>query len=578
MTYILKQLHLNIFPHLTFIIFSVFLSSKLFAQKPEAIKYEGHYKNIPKKKLPYEGYIASFSVSPEVQKIITNRKLKLSLKGFDNSGGNKIILYISDPKPVSKVKMLENTTANGESKYTIKISANADSKLLILNNEGKLFDHFSVEPNFALVDQSFLQKNSYSEAAKALKKVESENFHFVKGNYVTQLIHAYKEKLNATYGVYIRKNPIKIFKIASNKFDYSNFNVAVDNFIKATRSSDVNSAQSVLLINNALAVWERYAESYEVGKKAKVSSLNIDEINFNLAMGYLAIGDGEKLNLYWRKCLEVKGNNDAEKQAAPFVSEMIQNCDLYMPSTFKTSKTVEPLSENEKFNNMVLFKILMGHHLNKAMGFLGFNLACLPSQIPYVKAFSTEFRHKTTTSLIKSEVSLFGKYKSLTFESVGKGSKINDKYTFEYNVSGISEVVKNNNQIILSVGYASDRITEVIKPKSYSEKMVYKFIETGEHELEVHLAALNNGEYKELPDIYKIKYDEHYRITSMNFEEYTINNVAYDRYGNAKEVAWTGAGGKKKIDTYSIKYDKKGNCTMLQNDYLEQKSSLKYVF
>jgi hypothetical protein len=101
-------------------------------------------------------------------------------------------------------------------------------------------------------------------------------------------------------GKFAKAEDLQIFTIDSKKFDYTDFNEASNNFIAATSTPDISTDANKEIILKSIAVWTKNLGEYTPDKKGKISDKNIDEIQFNLAMGYLAIGDGEKFSEFWK--------------------------------------------------------------------------------------------------------------------------------------------------------------------------------------------------------------------------------------------------------------------------------------
>ncbi len=117
------------------------------------------------------------------------------------------------------------------------------------------------------------------------------------------------------------------------------------------------------LIKKSIDVWSQYAQEYQPGKNTKVCDLNIDEIYYNLVMGYLALGEGEGLNNSWKKCLEIEGNSTAEAYAKEYVERMVGNADVYIKNKGKGFEPLEIMTDKKRYNDMIFLKGIFSVYL-----------------------------------------------------------------------------------------------------------------------------------------------------------------------------------------------------------------------
>ncbi len=557
------------------------LSISLYAQKPDKNKYDGYYPNIPIYQLSDIGYQFSQNSPEFVSNILEKDTLSLSLKGFEEGKGLSIVFYSSEPTIKASVEK-ETKKVNDQSvtSYYSLITAKSESRVLILNEHGLPIEAITATPNMKWVNTKGFSKGSYDEAKKDLESRKKRESNSVRTKYVRALIKAYQAELDSRYGIFARKSTMRVFSIKAKKFNYDDFNAAISSFIEATSSENVNSEASQIIIKESIAVWEKYASEYQPGKKTKVCDVNMDEINFNLAMGYLAMGKGEKLKDHWNKCLEIKGNMTAEGYAKYYLPQMIENHEQYLAKKDKPREPINLTSKEQQYNDMILLKTLLNFYLTEKHGNLGVISEYFPAQRQYLSSSKTVKAYdEGTKETITQNYTAYGKIESMIYTV--EGGMNDDKtrrYSFKYNKGHVSEVVLNGNLRLFSIKYANGLISEIKHHYSNNRSVTYKFSEAETGKTEIRLVVADGEKVQESRRINWVKYDENYNVTSVYISPYLNKELKYDQYGNIIEMTAVNLADNTFTMPLTVEVDNKGNAAKIESKGLNVTSTYKYMF
>lgn len=557
------------------------LTTTITAQKPEKNKYEGHYKNIPAYQLNIDGYAASYSTPEWIEELIKKDTLDLQLKGFNKGNDLNIVFYCSEPELKASVeKETKKVNEQSVTTYYALVSARSESKVLVLNKEGLPIEIITTEPDYTWVNDKGFSRSNYDEAAKEMDKAKSSNGEKVKQKYIRALIKAYQIELDNRYGCFNNESTIRVFSIKNKKFDYSDFNTATQSFIEATTSSEINSDANTEKIKEAIAVWEQYANEYEAGKKSKVCDVNIDEINFNLAMGFLALGEGNQLKTYWEKCLAVKGNYTAEGYAKTYLPQMINNHEEYLAKKDQPLKPIDLTSEEQKYNDMILYKTILNFYFTQKHGNLGVISQYFPSQSQYITTTSTtKIYDEGTKETIKQSYSPYGKLNDMIYSV--EGGMNDDKtrrYNFRYSNNQVSEVVLNGNLKLFTINYENNKISEIIHHFSNSKRVIYKFNMTEPGKTEIHISVAEGEKIQESKRVNWVKFDKDYHVTGIYISPFMTKELKYDKHGNIVEITAVNLADNTFTMPFTVEADEKGNAIQIDSNGLKVTSSYEYIF
>nr|WP_319399623.1 hypothetical protein [uncultured Carboxylicivirga sp.] len=563
------------------IVLTLVLTSSLFAQKPEKIKYKGYFNNIPAYQLKIDGYSTTYNIPEWAREIITKDTLDLQLKGFNTGSDLTIVFYCSEPQIKATVEEETNTVNNQKvTSYYSLVTATSENRLLILNKDGLPVEIITTEPDLTWANQKGFKKGNRADAAKELESAKKSSSEKVRKGYFKALTKAYQEELDNRYSHFQRLETMRVFSIKAKKFDYNDFNEATQTFVDATSSSDLNSESNIEKINAAINIWKEYENQYQPGKKTKVCDNNIDEIYFNLSMGYLARGQGEELKQYWKKCQAIKGNYTAEGYAQNYLPKMIENYNIYLVKKDEPFKPLDLSNPEQKYNNMILLKGFLNFYFTQKHGNLGVIADYFPSQPQYVNSVKTTKTYdEGTKETIKQTYAPYGKLTNMVYTV--EGGMNDDKtrtYQFHYSKDVVTEVILNGNSRLFEISYENGDISQIQHLYSNNRKIVYKFSKTEPGKTEIKITMVDGDKSQESKRANWIKYDENYNVTGMYFSPFSTREIKYDSNGNIIELTASNLADNLVTAPFTITTDEKGNATKSETKGMIATSSFEYIF
>jgi len=553
-----------------------------YSQKPLKMKYQASYTNIPVYKLNNLKYNYKLSSSAYVAKVLADFKKPLRLKGLDQGDDLSIVLYVDTPTLSMDVDETYKIV-NEKKVYTYRklVSATGKSCLLIINNKGELLKKILLTGEDKVYSSEGFSRSTYSEAKKDLDGVSSRDKTFVKNSYLIRINKNYQKKLDNLFGHFLKEGKVRLYKIKSKKFDYSDFNEASMAFKNATDTLNTSNAIDHSVIIKSISTWESYAALYKKGKKSKVSDKNIGQIYFNICLGYLALGDGENIQKYLKSSLDIKGNNNAEFYLKQKAEPMLAN---YNEGKALNSENLEPVTklftDAALYNNMVFLRGIMNPYLTQKNGNLGVVGEYFPSQSYFLLESKTTKTYKQgTKEIIECKYKSFGNIETLEYsvEDEIDGNR-NYKYSFEYCKDGIYKVLSKQGRKIFSVKYASGKISEITQYISKSTSIKYKVNLAAEGKLNLNMFILSENKIKKNPGNNFIKYTDDFKINSLSLGLFFSKNIKYDQYGNIVELSGLNAADNSFTIPFKNTMDSKGNITHMLCGELDQISEYKYMF
>nr|WP_321412080.1 hypothetical protein [uncultured Carboxylicivirga sp.] len=557
------------------------LTSTLFAQKPEKIKYKGYFNNIPAYQLNINGYSTSYNIPDWTREILKKDTLDLQIKGFTKGSDLTIVFYCSEPQIKATVEEETKTVDNQNvTLYYSLVTATSENRLLILNKDGLPVEIITTEPDLTWANEKGFKKGNRAEAAKELESAKKSSSEKVKRGYFKALAKAYQKELDNRYSHFQRDETIRVFSIKAKKFDYNDFNEATQNFVDATSNPDLNSEANIHKINAAIKVWKQYEDQYKPDKKDKVCDDNIDEIYFNLSMGYLALGHGEELKHYWEKCQSVKGNYTAEGYAQNYLPQMIENYNTYLAKKDEPFKPLDLSNPEQKYNNMILLKGFLNFYFTQKHGNLGVIADYFPSQPQYVKSVKTiKTFDEGTKESIKQTYAPYGKITNMVY-SVEGGMEDDKTRTYQFNYSNdiVTSVILNGNSRLFEISYENGDISKIEHLYSNNRKIVYQFSKAEPGKTEIKITMVDGEKSQESKRINWIKYDENYNITGMYFSPFSTREIKYDSNGNIIELTASNLADNLVTAPFTVIIDAKGNATKSETKGMTAISDFEYIF
>ncbi|MFA8435622.1 MAG: hypothetical protein ACEPOZ_13970 [Marinifilaceae bacterium] len=508
-------------------------------QKPTKIKYKGYFKNIPTYRLDGLSYRFQYRVGEIFKAAMAYRDIKLELKGIEQGDDLTFLLISSEPEIKEWVETIVREV-NDEEKETFvaNMEVSADSKLLVMDSKGNVLHIVEVEPDLSYINYHGIERPTYVMALRDKDNAHCERGSRMRDRYVKALFDAYQKELDNLFGAYTHEETLRVFTLKGKKYDYSDFNEATLAFQKATQTPQVGSDENRKIILDAISVWKSYEDEYEEGKKSKVSDVNIDAIDYNLMMGYLALGEGSNLEDYWDECLYIEGNTIAETYAKRYVPQMITNYRNSGRNEEASLKPIELNSDRKKFNDMIIMKAFLNTYLTSINENMRVMLDYFPAQNACISRGSSKRIHDDgTKETFSYDYNLFGKIQTLTYAITGGISDDrNIKLTFEYNENGISRVIINERWVLFAFKYENGYVSKVIRHYSgqYAEEITLKELTEGKIDLTVFLYEERQNEKV---NSFSIKYNKDFQIMSLTLDDFHTGGMKYDEFGNWIEIS-----------------------------------------
>lgn len=563
-------------PLLTFI-----LVTNVFAQKPEKQKYNGYFSNIPSRNLQIDGYKMEYNVPNSVMDLMTKDTLNLQLKGYNEGNDLTFVFYCSEPTLKAFVED-ETKKVNDKqvTQYYSIITAESDNRLVILNKDKVPVEIIDIEPDLRWVNKKGFDRSKYSEAEADLKRAQNTNNDEVIKRYIKALIKAYQYELDNRYSKFTRNETMRVFTIKEKSFDYSDFNAATQSFIELTSNADLNSPTNIAKIKSVIDIWQKYESEYQSGKKNKVSDVNIDEIYFNISMGYLVLGQGEELKNYWNKCLSLKGNYTAEGYARNYLPLMIDNYDTYLAKKDEEFKPLDLITPIQKYNDMILLKTFLNFYFTEKQGNLGVIMNYFPSQPQFIKKIKTIKDDGGTVETIEQTYSCYGKLKRMTYSVEGSiEDDITRDLSFSYIGDKISNVYMNGNAKLFHINYDdNEKITNIEHIFKNDRKIVYNFENTEPGKTELRVSYIDGEKTEENKHVNWVKYDVNYNVTGVYMAPYVTRQINYDTNYNIIELNAINLGDNTVTIPISITTDDKGNATISEFNGMKTTNSYEYIY
>jgi hypothetical protein len=567
----------------TFFLLLVLVSS---GQNPDNNKYSGYYKNIPLFNIDISGYNYYTKTSKYIQGILEKDSLSLELKGFNK--GDEITIVFSCTDPIAKGSVEKEVTMNNgvpNTQYFKMVTASAESRVLFLNKEGRPIYFVVAQPKKTNIEDKGLKRSTESEAQKDLKSGYDFDAANIKKRYIRELMFAYQRELDLLVGKFAKAEDLQIFTIDSKKFDYTDFNEASNNFIAATSTPDISTDANKEIILKSIAVWTKNLGEYTPDKKGKISDKNIDEIQFNLAMGYLAIGDGEKFSEFWKKCIDTKGSSNAETKAKNFMPQLVENFQKSIENQGKVLIVENFISDEQRLENMIVIKGFINSFLSSTLGNFYYIDDYFPANSDFVSNVTVSKVHKeNVTENIKYSYGMFGSLSGLQYEMKGhpNGDK-NLTIGFKYDVKTqkLAEITSNSNTLF-TINYSEDgkKIAEILFSKSPSENYSFKVnsSEQGKIGLENYQVFGTGKDPKLISASNRIDYSKDFNVADIYLNSRGASNIKRDAMGNITELSGTDPADNKVIISFEIETDKMGNAIKSKSQFGESNFNYLYMY
>ncbi|MCW3785721.1 hypothetical protein [Plebeiibacterium sediminum] len=543
----------------------------LNAQKPEKVKFDGYYKNIPEYNLNIDGYTLQTEFDKYIQDLFAEKNLDLCIKGFEK-GGEDLKLYFSVKEPEIEVRIdkgTQNIDGKTYTNYTAVVSASSESKLLMINKDGFPVKEIILEPNLKSIEKKGFPVTSKAAAEEEAKKIQKENASKIKKAYALGLFKVYQSKLDDLYGEFNQSFRYRVFEIKAKKFDYTEFNNATQEFVQADSVYNINSEDNQTKIHDAINIWKKYADEYTPGKKNKICDLNIDEINFNIAMGYLALGDVNNLEAYWNKCLQISGNKTVEFYSKDDVENMIQNLALSVENKDKPMQPLDNYIAKENYNTQLFLNSIFSAYLQSKWRDSYLTIHYFPAQPQLLKtATITKNYYEKSHEYLNMNYTRFGNISSLTYRTEkGYYPDKTYRYTFEYCNDGISKVLMNGNRVVFSVGYYLGNISSVVWNISDSKSITFSFENEAPGHINVQTTYAEGSKRVEGDNKDYIEYDENYNVVAFHLMDSDCDNQGYDKYGNVNSWTFTNPNNDQTATvSFDLNLDAKGNAVKINSD------------
>jgi len=551
------------------------------AQKIEKIKYEGFYNNLPIMQMGAKGYHIRYSLAPRAKAEIEKGALQpIKIQGLTEGDDFPIVIYIGEPTVSVNVETVSNTVNNQVvNSYFNRLTIACDAEAIILNKEGlPLHTIVPVLTSFYTQNDGFTKSNRgeiEAESAAFLKKNEA----FGKGNIIQGIYKYFEQELNNRFGQFVKTESFRISGIESKKFDYTDFNTATTAFQKATETAAINTPENKTVIENSIQVWTRYAEEFKEDSKAKVNEDNIDEIYFNIAMGYLVLGDGEHLKATWEKCLSIKGNTGPEFYADKYVSVSLWGYENSITDTnLNVNKTL--VSADVQMSNMIILNGFINHYLTQKQSNLAIVVNYFPAKYAFVSQFSSQrVFSESITENYTIHYAPFGKVSQLKYNVEGGiGDEKQLSLRFEYGEYGVTHIYKNENKLLFTMSYKDGQLSEVNYLPNSSKQVKYTLDYSTPHEIEFNVTIITNGVAEAEKTNTFLTYDDTFNITAMSLFPYSFHNGQYDANGNLIEMGASDAADNPVKIIYNYELDSKGNAIHSTTKGISQKNEIEYLF
>jgi len=413
-----------------------------------------------------------------------------------------------------------------------------------------------------------------------MEKAKKANNETVKKRYIQALAKAYQNELDNRYSEVTKETTMRVYTIKPKKFDYTEFNKASQSFIEVTSSENITTAESVEKIKAAIEIWKKQAAEYQPGKKSKICDSNIDEINLNITMGYLALGKGDQLKEYWNKCLSMKGNLTAEGYARYFVEPMIENYDTFIAQKDEPLKPLDLSNPAQKYNNMILFNTFLNFYFTEKHGNMGVIANYFPSQPQFIKkSTTTKTFDEGTIEKIKQSYAEYGKMKELIYSvEGGMNDDLTRSLSFKYSGDFISDIYLNGNSPLFHITYTNSNISKIEHFYSNNRKIVYDFTKAEPGKTEMRITYMDGEDKKESRRVNWVKYDNHYNVTGMFISPYSTREIKYDENKNIIEIIATNLADNTVTVPFSVSTDAKGNATIIEAQGMKITTEYEYIF
>ncbi len=561
-------------------VLTLLLSVNLIAQKTERIKFEGYYNNIPSQRLDISTY--SFEFASGISKSFDQKAsdINITLDGFEKGDDLRIVFCSTEPQLTPRIVEEQVMVQDvAKTKYTAKLEARANTKIILVNKDNQIIDYFDVEPDYKWIDNEGFDKWSRADAREELKRVNSSSERTsCKNKYVSQSIKAASLQLNKRYGKGAFQEKFRVFTIKPKKFDYTDFNEATQGFINAISTPDINSDANTKAIDHAIATWSNYESQYVDDKSSKVSNTNIDEIYMNLAVGYMVKGDGENLKKYWAKCKEFKGNLTAEGYFTWIVEPVLDNYEQFLAKGNQPLQVIDNnqlLSETDAFNNKVFLNGLFSAYLTSKVNLLYVEDQFAPNYL-FLGKHEKTIKHKHSDLTINQTFNYgaFGRISDITFKTkYGKDEDVellketqlvhSDTtlhYSFEYLDNQIIEVNSNDKKLFEVEYYEDGLISNVIYYGMDDRMVIFELGEKDENgniEMRVDMLKTSTRE-SVVNEKASIKLDADNFISDIRVAPYTTKKRV-KRIENGKTIY--GTVNLMRLGTHRVEHDANGNVT-----------------
>lgn len=565
---------------------AICLCSVLFsiAQKPKNIKYKGYYKNMPLFNLNETNSNYYSKASEYVANIIKKDSLSLELKGFDKGEGITIVFSCSDPQTKAQVVSQERMVNNEKkTEYFEKITAYADSRVIFLDKTGKPFYYITAEPKKNNYESTGFKRDSRKTAQSDLKSNYDFKIEKVKSGYIRELYRAYQKELDILLGKFAKKEKFQVFTINSKNFDYSEFNDASNNFVKATSSPEINLESNQILIKQAIEVWTKNLNEFEDNKKARINPKNLDAIQFNLTMAYLVLGDGENYSKYWKKCIETKGSNNAEASAKWFMPTLVDNYQLSIENLTKEMKTDEFVSNEKIFENMIIANAFMNSYLSGLFGNLYYIDNYFPTNPCFVLSASVTKNHNNDgDELIKYNYGRFGELTSLKYEIKNRPDKnvnIDFKFIYDDKTDRIEKILANG-KIVFDIVYPEDEnsISQFLFYKSKEEKYSFRLNKVSDTKIQINFMKMTNSADPKLISKYnRIEFNNNL-ITDLSLAQNGSYKIKRDQNGNIVELTGSDPADNSVLIPFVVELDEKDNVIKSSCKFSSTKFNINYMY
>jgi len=571
---------------LIFIVFLFSLAKISVAQNPKRIKYKGYYKNIPVFDIHSLDYKYYGKYGNYVEDIISKDSLTLYLKGFDKGDDVTIVFSCSEPVIGTYTEKVDRLNKDVAPEYYGVITAEASSRVLFLDKDGEPFYSLVAEPDRRKFEYKGFSKSSPSEAEEQLQGMFNFRAALVKKGYVKQLVDAYQRELDDLLGKFAKENEFYIHTIDSKKFDYTEFNEASNDFIQATSSPNIDTDENREIILNSIDVWKKNLEEYSPGKKTRICDRNFDQIQFNITMGYLALGDGDKYSEFWQKCLDTRGMHTAETHARRYMPTLVAN---YKASVENKGKGLESelISENDKMESMIIVKGFVNSYLSTMFGNLFYVNDYFPANSDFVLSGKTainSFDDETgnVTENLQYNYASFGKLGSLNYTTSGhpKGDK-KYKLTFEYDrdTDKLSEITSNG-KTLFTFKYGGDNgeLSHIVYPRPNNETFVFRIDKVDEENIRFENIRVSGGETKLVTYNNWIEHTKDYKVTRLLLNGNGMFNIKRDSAGSIVEFQAVDPADNSITIPLEIETDYMGNAIKTKSRFSETESEFLYMY